>query len=1210
MESFIYDNDNMSITMIFSETVDIESFQVSEVTLQDFFIAAFSYSLTNGRVVQPHATALTLFLSVEDSNTLKRNENLVNARADTWMTFPKTLVADMALVPNKVVEIADNAAIFDAMAATRFEYDKTAPELAYFILDMSNRTLLLGFTEPVRDLSARPRHVLLTGVSDGSEAHPIRLSTSIVLETENLPEIMFSLSEADFNAIAIRDDVGIQVNNTYVSIEPGLVLDMSRNLVKGLALEEAVMAASVVLDSHPPTLRSFEINMDSQLLVLTFSEVVRKNTLQIGEFTLMGASGVASYTLTSSSTLTDWAVRRTLNSSIVLDNSLVEINAAVVSLSIGQQDADEIKRLTSLAVSLASTRLTITTAGIQDMAGNGVAVSQPQAAVGWYPDLTKPKLLDAKLNLSSGVLRLSFSETMSSQTFSASPVVLSNGYPRLHVLNEHVELTTSATLTPDAAIIHVQLSVEDLNEVKRHRSLGLNMQSIAIYYLSSFISDMAGNAIQTREDVHRLTFSEVVRDEVSPSVVSFTVNMDSSYLSISFDEVVKFSSWNSSAIRLNDGLGSELVLSQSVAQATAPFTGPLQNTPSLVDARNQTLTDERDLSVVHIVLHVDERDSIAASATLCRTTSTCNLVLEAPAVVDLADNSAQAVDMLPAENLVADLQRAQLLAYDLDLVTGQLTLRFDEPMNSSAFLPVGLTIQNAATLPTESHTLSGGSVSGSSKLRVLTITLLEADVVAIQTNRGLAADGNTTFLSLLSSTFVDNSESRNTVLPLLSTNAMAATVWRYYSPSTFSLINPSVGSINGGYKASILGSGFEQSSLTAVSPYIATLSVGVLFGNTPATNVQVINDTQIEFTVPAHSQGTVNVTLTLNNAIDTWVPAGFTFLPVPVVNSFAPIAVSATGGTSITVSGHNFGPPTSATSPLVEVRLGDTPCSSTTVINATTMVCVTASLPSDVDYALTVTVTSATTPANPSLVVKTLPTPVLDRISPSQGYSQEPTAIELFGNHFGPSSASFLGPQVTVDIGNRTCQSITVVNMTYATCLVPPSTGIHNVSVTVDGQTSVDAVTFVDYDDAGRFDLSVATLAVSELQQWVAINVTRTGSSLGSPAIVNMSIEEGTATSPAYFLAEDLVLAFPSGATYQTVNVSITAGSRIQAVPRSGQADDRTAIIRIVNALSEEGTASIGVDASTLTIEAICEVVSFECNALWSRDGVEFSRAI
>ncbi|MGF6889550.1 hypothetical protein ABIA39_008994, partial [Nocardia sp. GAS34] len=87
---------------------------------------------------------------------------------------------------------------------------------------------------------------------------------------------------------------------------------------------------------------------------------------------------------------------------------------------------------------------------------------------------------------------------------------------------------------------------------------------------------------------------------------------------------------------------------------------------------------------------------------------------------------------------------------------------------------------------------------------------------------------------------------------------------------TLTSINPASGSAAGG--ATVMLTGTNLTGVTAVS-----------FGGTPATSFTVNSSTQITAVTPAHSAGTVSVTVTTPGGTSNGV--AFTYIAVPVLTA-------------------------------------------------------------------------------------------------------------------------------------------------------------------------------------------------------------------------------------------------------------------------------------------------------------------------------------
>jgi len=133
-------------------------------------------------------------------------------------------------------------------------------------------------------------------------------------------------------------------------------------------------------------------------------------------------------------------------------------------------------------------------------------------------------------------------------------------------------------------------------------------------------------------------------------------------------------------------------------------------------------------------------------------------------------------------------------------------------------------------------------------------------------------------------------------------------------------ISPASGTTMGGTSVTITGTGFTGA--TAVS-----------IGGTAATSLSVVNATTITCITPARAAGAASVLVTTpggTNAANTL----YTYVAPPTVTGISPSSGTTLGGTSVTITGTNF---TGATA----VTIGGTAATSISVVNATTITCIT-----------------------------------------------------------------------------------------------------------------------------------------------------------------------------------------------------------------------------------------------------------------------------
>jgi len=173
-----------------------------------------------------------------------------------------------------------------------------------------------------------------------------------VSETDST-QITITLSSTDLNGIKAIEGMAKTAPNSYLRVTAGAVTDMAANSIAVISDGSAVAADSYVPDTTVPTLNTWNLNMETRVLTLNFSESVDASTLSVGGITLQDAeTRAAHYTLTNSTTASG--------------------NGATIAVNLSATDRNAIIADTSLAVSEATSWITLTSGAIDDMAGNDV----------------------------------------------------------------------------------------------------------------------------------------------------------------------------------------------------------------------------------------------------------------------------------------------------------------------------------------------------------------------------------------------------------------------------------------------------------------------------------------------------------------------------------------------------------------------------------------------------------------------------------------------------------------------------------------------------------------------------------------------------------------------------------------------------------------------------------------------------------------------
>ena len=223
----------------------------------------------------------------------------------------------------------------------------------------------------------------------------------------------------------------------------------------------------------------------------------------------------------------------------------------VISLQLGVEDTNEIKRIRSLCTSSRNCYMTVTQFLVLDSAGvRNIPINDGSAVAvrNFTEDLTSPSLQVWTLNMDEGVMELDFSETVDVDMFQIGQFTL-RGLTQATTYS----LTNSAPPSEPAAAVVIMLSNEDLNEIKRIPDLATNLNDTYLSVGNTAVIDMNGNRMPPISAAEALRAVLFIIDVTSPELVSFSLNIGSGALTLTFSETVEAASFNFSGISLVNG---------------------------------------------------------------------------------------------------------------------------------------------------------------------------------------------------------------------------------------------------------------------------------------------------------------------------------------------------------------------------------------------------------------------------------------------------------------------------------------------------------------------------------------------------------------------------------------------------------------------------------------------------------------------------------
>jgi hypothetical protein len=625
-------------------------------------------------------------------------------------------------------------------------------------------------------------------------------------------------------------------------------------------------------------------------------------------------------------------------------------------------------------------------------------------------------------------------------------------------------------------VITLLLGRNDLNALKQARLLASTSSFTSLYFDASFIADMHQNLVTPIPAHSMLPVDEYIPDASAPTLENFDIDLEAGILHLEFDEAINIGSFDVTKVSIENDVG------------VAPFSIPLSEASTfdagvLVEASDLIMANSKDGPIVSITLPKLTVDRIKARQDVLRGSGTGNGIsasgrvrVDPGCVSDLAlpevENS---MTYATVREIVPDVSPPTLEAFSVDLLAGTILLVFDEPVDPAS---VNLTRATAAadaagaharllatqvdvttwsyhdTHSDESQHDWGETIYG------IRVNLTDDDLLALQRSPDLFTDRPTSFISFVAGFVNDAAFPPNSMSARVS--GVSAASYLYYDLPQIQLLGPDAGVALGGTGVTVFGRGFVQAEKRSSARASGILPVECRI-NGFQLPCSASADDELTFTSPAATDIGVNAgdSVSLSIVLDDAPPlsvvlnAAYTFLPEPVLESIKPTHGSQLGGTTITLSGQNFGRDTeTGAGANVGALVNNQPCTNCSVIGGS-LVCDTSSLPlGDIDGdALTVDVTVDIDGATSTLVdaYTFLPAPTSLSVLPPSGYAGEPVELTFTGTNFGPTTASGVAPPTRVMVGDVECTEVAVLSDAELTCTVVPAlTG------------AVDAVVYVD----------------------------------------------------------------------------------------------------------------------------------------------------
>eukprot|EP00729_Bicosta_minor_P014074 gene14073-34823_t len=649
-------------------------------------------------------------------------------------------------------------------------------------------TLKLTFDETVKASSLTPNQITIQDAPTATTFHTLGFGVFSLLASDDSTVLTLTLDKVDLDLIKRDTDLAVSSATTWLVFSEDAFMDMNSNKVNArvntINALGIVDVANFAEDLTAPTLSEFEIDMNAMTLTVSFSEPIA--AIETSDITIQSCQNTNSNAACESFKLTGspW-IRGEIHIST--------INDASHTIPLSETDANSIKALGNLAVGQDSTFLSFPDTFATDMNGRSVIAHDvsngaPCALLGYTPDITPPELRGFAVNVGTGQISFTYSETMKLTTFAADAVYLhdSANYDEKtqYFSGSDAAVSGAGSITANGYEFVVQLSDTEMNRLKQvntvcatetTQSTSANAVDCYMYYGQSIhgtgIEDMAGLTPDYTGNTltpNPTPVTTLTVDNQSPSVLTFvSLDLDTGIIEVEFDETIN----NFNVLPAQMTLQNFYDSPQSYVNL---FTGASIKTGGDAGTTGGCATC---LTRIKIQLSGDDVANVQRDRIVCKSKNSCYLKFTETFARDMAGNPIDATNVANANlvvgNLNVDSIRPSLATYTVDMATSTLSLTFDEPVQGATLTPSDITLKQGATSSLRARPLQDSTVESTAHNEVQNILLGPADMAALRALH--IATTAKPFLDMASTAAQDTATNPNSVNPVSSKEAFSYT---------------------------------------------------------------------------------------------------------------------------------------------------------------------------------------------------------------------------------------------------------------------------------------------------------------------------------------------------------------------------------------------------------------------------------------------------
>lgn len=473
-----FDRELGSLVLFFNEPVDINSVQIDNLYILAAPNSTSEYRLTGGEImyVDESKLSMSVVLSKQDRTLLKIITDLARDEESVFVSILEGFVEDTSGNPCEGINHTHPL----KLRKGQFRGDTVQASLMSYTLDLNIGLLHLTFDDVLNATSIDATKLKIqnsTSVHDSNVTYILTSQTNVL--STNLDIVTLALSKEDVDALKLNLMLARDASSTFISFESSFAADIEGKLVMSVSMEGAAMVNSFVPDSTRPQFLSFDLDMDTGLMNMSFTEPILVVTAITREMVFHNDEPLQEqymmYGLTNSSILTTSAT------------------SFSILISIGYDDLNQLKEMSNLATERMNTFVSVSELFLVDTSENYIAESSVMVST-FVVDSTPPEVVYFDMQLTSpAALQVHFSEAVSIGSNTSRSFTLQNDLSSPSI---SLALTSIDTITqPKLDELEITLRLSYTTRLLTDDGIGSSVDSLFLSLVPEDLMDHNNNDV-------------------------------------------------------------------------------------------------------------------------------------------------------------------------------------------------------------------------------------------------------------------------------------------------------------------------------------------------------------------------------------------------------------------------------------------------------------------------------------------------------------------------------------------------------------------------------------------------------------------------------------------------------------------------------------------------------------------------------------------